>query len=201
MAKIIEKGFAEKINDILDPIAPPESQNLPAKPVPAGVIVPIVINENDFLFSELLLTLRTSEVKDHKGQVSFPGGVCEKRDENLLETAIRETFEEIGIEKSLYKIAGMLKPYTTVTGYTIFPFVGLLDKKPPVKANPIEIEKVFYAPLGIFMDSSKIEEGNIVFRNQNYFIKGVRWEGMLIWGATYNIIMDLVERLKKFPGK
>jgi 8-oxo-dGTP pyrophosphatase MutT (NUDIX family) len=187
----------EKIGSVLDPVEAMRPEAPHARPVASAVIVPIVVNEEVPLASELLFTLRTRRVKNHKGQVSFPGGVFENRDENLLQTAVRETREETGIEPESYTVAGMMKPYGTLTGYRIYPFVGLLDERPLLTVNTIEIEKSFYVPLGFLLDPSRIEECAIDWEGCELRMKAFKWEGMIIWGATFNILVDMIERFNR----
>ncbi len=137
---------------MLDDAAPlrPEAQDV--RPVPAAVIVPVVVDASSPAKSELLFTLRTQTVKAHKGQVSFPGGAFEPGDANILETALRETMEETGIEPKSLKIAGSLNAYDTITDFRIYPFVGLLSRRPELRLQECEIEKAFYVPMDFLRD-------------------------------------------------
>ena len=187
----------ERIRGALDPVEAIRPDDPHAKPVAAAVIIPIVVNEDAPLQSELLFTLRTQTVKDHKGQVSFPGGVFEDGDGSLLETAMRETREETGIEPTSYEVAGAMKPLSTLTGYRIYPFVGLLAGRPGLEISRVEIEKAFYVPLGFILDPSHIAEHEIDWDGFKLQLNAFRWEGMIIWGATFNILVDMIARFNK----
>ena len=189
--------FLKKFAAVLDHGEPmrPDSQNI--RPVPAGVIVPVVVNAGSPVKSEVLFTLRTQTVKDHKGQVSFPGGAFEPEDANILETALRETLEETGIEPQSIEIAGALHTYDTITNFRIYPFVGLLSRRPELKINEVEIEKAFYVPMDFLCHESNIGEYEIIWEGSALRAPAYRWDDMVIWGATFNMLVDLKKRINK----
>lgn len=162
--------------------------------VPAGVLVPFV-KEADGTLS-VLLTQRTMKVKDHKGQVSFPGGVTEEGDVSLLETALRETREEIGLDSARVKVMGRLRPYDTITGYRIHPFVGVLEGRPEVTPSDVEIEEVFFVDMDTLMDVSTFKESRVEWEGKVYSVCAYEWGGPVIWGATANILTELIERMR-----
>ncbi len=148
--------------------------------------------------TELLFTLRTGEVDTHKNQVSFPGGAWEEGDEFLLDTALRETEEEIGLPRRHVTFLGGLPRTYTVTGFTVFPFIGSIDFNPRLSHSEAEIAEVFSVPFRIF------ESGN-PFRLTRFSYKGAAhssfffpYEGKVIWGATARILVDFLNRL--YPG-
>ncbi len=191
-------SFVDKIKSVLDPLEPVRpASSLASHSVAAAVIVPVVVNEERLDSCEILFTLRTNRVKNHKGQVSFPGGVFESGDENLVHTAKRETWEETGIDPSSYAVAGAILPYDTVTGYRIYPFVGLFDHRPALCLNKIEIERAFFVPVRFFLDTTNISEHSIEWEGKQLQMKAFVWEGMVIWGATFNILMDMTQRLRQ----
>jgi 8-oxo-dGTP pyrophosphatase MutT (NUDIX family) len=173
---------------------PGEADTGSGRKVPAGVLVPF-IQEGDGALS-LLFTLRTMKVKDHKGQVSFPGGVFEDGDGSLLHTALRETREEIGLEPDRVEVLGRLRPYDTITGYRIHPFVGVLDGRPEVTPSDVEIEEVFFVGLETLMDRSTFQESSVQWEGRVYEVRAYEWGGPVIWGATANILSELIERLR-----
>jgi len=160
----------------------------------AGVLVP-VIKEGDGSVS-VLFTQRTMTVKDHKGQVSFPGGVEEEGDGSLLDTALRETEEEIGLGKERVEIRGRLRPYDTITGYRVHPFVGVIEGRPEVRPSDEEIEQVFFVGLDTLMDEDTFRVTRVEWEGREYAIHAFEWGGPVIWGATANILSELIERLK-----
>ncbi len=168
------------------------------QPTPAAVLVPFV-REDDGGVS-VLFTLRTDTVKDHKGQVSFPGGVREPGDATLLETALRETGEEIGLPASGVRVAGRLRPYDTITGYRSHPFVGVVDGRPALTPSAVEIREVFHVALSKLMDPGTFRESRVDWAGKEYTVRAFEWGGPVIWGATANILADLVARLREKGG-
>ncbi|MBW2263474.1 MAG: CoA pyrophosphatase [Deltaproteobacteria bacterium] len=162
--------------------------------VPAGVLVP-VIKERDGSVS-VLFTQRTMKVKDHKGQVSFPGGVEEEGDGSLLETALRETMEEIGLGREKVGVKGRLRPYDTITGYRVHPFVGVIEGRPEVTVSDDEIEHVFFVGLDTLMDEATFRQTRIEWDGRVHEVRAYEWGGPVIWGATANILSELIERLR-----
>jgi 8-oxo-dGTP pyrophosphatase MutT (NUDIX family) len=118
--------------------------NVPLGFICAAVVIPVIIINNEF---HLMLTKRTASVRDHQNQISFPGGVCEDGENSLLETAIREFDEEIGILLTLDCIIGVLQPRETITGYFIAPYVAFLGQQPKMHCNPAEVKKVINTPI------------------------------------------------------
>jgi 8-oxo-dGTP pyrophosphatase MutT (NUDIX family) len=116
--------------------------------VPAGVLVPLFLKAEELY---LLFTQRTLTVKDHRGQNSFPGGVRDPGDPDLLATALRETEEEIGLDHRVVEVLGTLPPVDTITGYTITAFVGLIPHPYEFRPNPREVERLLTLPLEGFI--------------------------------------------------
>lgn len=138
----------------------------------------------------LVFTVRTELVRDHKGEVSFPGGVRHDDDPDLLTTALRETEEELGIPRDAFEVAGALPPtHTIVTGYVIVPFVGLLRERPRMTPSPIEIAEVLELDLSRLAASERKAEGPLGYVYEV--------DGHTVWGATGRILRDLLEVL---PG-
>lgn len=135
----------------------------------------------------LILTKRSRNVKSHKGQFSFPGGKFEAKDGNLLETALRETEEEIGILRESIRSIVKLSPSYSPRGFLIQPFLGYLDRKVSFVKSRDEVERIVRVPLRFFRSTKP------VFRI--YKIKGIRVRAdfyhfgpHLIWGATARMI-------------
>jgi 8-oxo-dGTP pyrophosphatase MutT (NUDIX family) len=166
-------------------------QSSPAPPVKAAVLLPIVMREEPML----LFTRRTETLARHSGQVSFPGGRAEASDLTPVETALRETFEETGIDPGHVTLAGYLERYLTGTGFDIQPVVGVLAPGFALKPDPREVAEVFEVPLAFLLDpaSRRLESREIGGRQRRYyaFTHGEH----LIWGATAAIIVGLAARL------
>ena len=115
----------------------------------ASVLIPIVGNGDDV---RILLTKRTTTVKYHKGEISFPGGMYEEDDRETVRTAIRECGEEIGVKPDDIEIVGRLDDTATVTGFVITPYVGLIPYPYAFKLNPGEVHRLIYLPFRRLMD-------------------------------------------------
>ena len=160
--------------------------------VPAAVLVPIIVKKKPFL----ILTKRSFMLNSHPGQISFPGGKVEKNDKNFLETAFRESFEEIGIKKKNFFLIGRLPRHKTITGYEINPFLVMMVKDQKFIINDKEVDEIIKIPLDFF------------FNLENYYVryykngKNIRkyftipYGHYYIWGATAQIIKSLANRIK-----
>jgi len=137
----------------------------------------------------VLLTLRSRSVLLHGGQISFPGGARESRDKDLVETALRECREEIGVEVKRQKVIGQLdQVYTLTSRYTVTPFVAFLEKPPATKLNPAEIDSVLEIPVEELLKPEGFREESVELNGistRQYFYT---WRNYTIWGATARIL-------------
>src|SRR4030042_4558077 len=157
----------------------------------AAVLVPLFSDGKEY---HILLTKRSSTVLQHKGQISFPGGKPHKADSSLLETALRESWEEVGLDPKDVEVIGELDDTpTTTTGFLISPFVALIPYPYKFTKNPSEIDDILDIPLSALMDKScfkqeyVIDEGDKTITAYSY-----EYSGRIIWGATANIIKQLL---------
>jgi 8-oxo-dGTP pyrophosphatase MutT (NUDIX family) len=153
----------------------------------AAVLLPLFRNATDY---HLLFTKRTETVRQHKGQVSFPGGSFELADGDLRTTALRESYEEVGIRPEHVSILGRLDDLATFsTSFTISPFVGLIPYPYPFRPDPKEVAIVFDASLSILTDPN-IGRRYIRTRDDGATIEDYEFHvnGHVIWGATARII-------------
>ncbi|OGA71733.1 MAG: coenzyme A pyrophosphatase [Betaproteobacteria bacterium RIFCSPLOWO2_12_FULL_66_14] len=155
---------------------------------PAAVLVPVVDRENGMT---VLFTRRTAHLQDHAGQISFPGGRTEPGDESPLATALRETEEEIGLERGCVEILGRLPDYRTGTGFRITPVVGLV--RPPLELRPddFEVAEVFEVPLGFLLDPSNHQRNSMMRDGHRREFYAMPYRHYYIWGATAGILMNL----------
>ncbi|MBI3194983.1 MAG: CoA pyrophosphatase [Ignavibacteriae bacterium] len=151
----------------------------------AAVLVPLVL-KNDEL--HLLLTVRTHEVETHKGQISFPGGVCDAEDMNETETALREAEEEIGLPKSSVEILGILDDFATPTGFLITPVVGCIESLPLLKPNPDEVAEVLFVPLSFFINEQNRRTEERTANGKLLKVWFFDYQQHTIWGATAAMI-------------
>jgi len=161
--------------------------------IPASVLLLLYpFNEDWFFF----LTKRSENVEHHKGQISLPGGMVEKN-ESLENAAIRETYEEIGVEKNKMKIIGHLTSfYVPVSNFEIFPYIGWTDTKPKPIIHGNEVESIFSVSINdlILEKNSKLKEA--IFSNQPVTIPYFELNGEMVWGATSMILAEFKHILK-----
>ena len=148
----------------------------------------------------VLFTKRTEMVKHHKGQISFPGGVVDEKDENMEATALRETFEEIGLHRGNAEILGKLDDAFTITsGYLITPVVAEIAYPYPFSINEDEIEELIEIPLEAFLDEDRWTEEMYSSGSKKVLSYRFEYEGRIIWGATARIMRQFLDAL--FAGK
>jgi len=164
--------------------------------LPAGVIAPIFLAGEEV---RLLFTQRTMHLKDHQGQISFPGGVRDPGDQNLLDTALRETEEEIGLEPQVVEILGNLTPLATVTGYWIHPFVGLIPHPYHFQVNHHEVKRLLIFPVTGFFPPDRWSTGNYTYKGRTVQVCCWKHQGTVIWGATARMLLDFLNRLGEHP--
>lgn len=168
---------------------PGEDQYRPGRT--AAVLVPVIDQHSP----EVVLTLRARHLAHHPGQVSFPGGSVDEVDGSAVETAMRETREEIGIPESTIQPIGFLDRFDTISDYRVLPVVGLLESGLKWIPDRSEVDEVFTVPLSYITDESRFRKTQREYRGVNHTIWSLTWEGHVIWGVTAAIIRNLVDRL------
>jgi 8-oxo-dGTP pyrophosphatase MutT (NUDIX family) len=156
--------------------------------IAAAVLVPVIMRETG---PTMLLTQRTAHLRDHAGQVSFPGGRSEKSDISAEATALREAEEEVGIPASQIEILGRLPEYRTGTGFVITPIVGLVTPPLNLKLDDFEVAEVFEPPLEFLLDSANHQRHTIEVRGAMHEYWAMPWQGYYIWGATAGMLVTL----------
>lgn len=159
----------------------------------SSVLVPIGWNSKTKR-EEILLTKRTLLVETHKGHVSFPGGFCAEKDENVLQTALRETWEEIGVKAEDIEVAGPLATVETRGEIKIFPWVGLLNFPYPFSPNPGEVENLLYLDVLDLIEKG-LSSVEIPMGASTIISQGIYVQDELVWGATARILQELREIL------
>ena len=142
-----------------------------------------------------MLTRRAENLRGHSGQISFPGGSCDSRDRNELETALRETSEEVGIESHQIKIIGRLESYQTVSDFAISPFVGVVEAEVELTLDANEVEEVFELPLSFLHDPKRHEIKSRVWGGRERFFYAMPYNGYYSWGATAAMLVNLYQAL------
>lgn len=157
---------------------------------PAAVLVPVT------KAGEVILTKRSSRLKHHPGQIAFPGGRRDEGDRDIVDTALRETEEEIGLGRDHIEVLGSLPIHETVTNYRITPVLALVDGSVPLVPETGEVAEIFRVPLAH------------VINPENFRVEARRWQGQkrhyytaafgpyYIWGATARILRGLADRVR-----
>ena len=200
MNDIVAADFLKRLTDALDPVpdsvpAIRDSQIddlIPVELVPAAVLVPLVKAEDGW---EVLLTRRTSHLKHHAGQIAFPGGRMEATDRTPEETALRETYEEVGIHPDSVEVIGSLDPLPTITGYRVVPVVGLVTPGFQLTIDHNEVDQVFQAPLEFVLDPSNRQQQSAMFRGRSRSFFVIQFQQHTIWGATASMLVNMANRL------
>lgn len=170
-------------------------QRLIASPTPASVLLPIVRRDSGL---SLLLTQRNAHLTDHPGQISFPGGRAEKKDASAIETALRETEEEIGLQRQHVEVIGTLPDYLTGTGYRITPVVSIIQPPFELQADPLEVAEIFEVPLSFLMDGAN-HQRRVVLSSSGEgrrLFYAMPYDRFFIWGATAGILRNLFHFLR-----
>lgn len=170
---------------------------LPARagraPTPASVLIPLVQRAHGLT---VLLTQRNADLTDHPGQVSFPGGRAEEYDRDAVDTALRESEEEIGLARCHVEILGALPDYLTGTGYCVTPVVGLVQPPFDVVADPSEVAAIFEVPLAFLMDGANHQRLSAELPHGRRSFYAMPYEGYYIWGATAGMLRNLFHFLR-----
>jgi 8-oxo-dGTP pyrophosphatase MutT (NUDIX family) len=143
----------------------------------------------------VLLTLRTSVLNAHSGQVAFPGGKIEEGDATPVETALREAEEEVGIPPALVTPLSLLDLHNTGTGFRIIPVLALVDPAIEPVPHPGEVAEIFEVPLSFVMEKENHKEEHRDWKGRMVRFYAMEYEHRYIWGATAAILRNLYERL------
>ena len=162
--------------------------------VAAAVLVPVVVRPQALT---VLLTQRTAHLRDHAGQISFPGGRCEAEDVSPEATALRESFEEVGIRPEQVELIGRLPEYFTSTGFRVTPVVGLVMPPLNLRLDDFEVAEVFEVPLAFFLDPANYRREQREYRGVMRAYWAVPWEGYFIWGATAGMLNALCHCVRR----
>jgi len=160
---------------------------------PAAVLIPVV----DRPEPTVLLTMRAAHLADHAGQISFPGGKIEVTDASPRDAALREAWEEVGLDRALVHPIGYLDLYGTSFGFRILPTVARVQPGFTLKINRSEVDDAFEVPLGFLMDPANHQLHSKEFRGMERTFYAMPYAERYIWGATAGILRILYERICK----
>ncbi len=149
---------------------------------------------------EILLTKRTNHVETHKGQISFPGGLRDRTDADLLQTALRESYEEIGAPREKVEVLGALPKVMTRGNVYIFPWVGVLREREGFVVNDKEVERILFLPVETLLIEG-LKNVEISIEGMHLRSIGISVDSELVWGATARILQDLRDYLVGYVPK
>jgi len=160
----------------------------------AAVLIALVESKNNDGL-QVLLTKRASHLKHHPSQVSFPGGKVEKEDSSIVDTALREAFEEIGLSRDCAKVVGQLPAYETISGFHVTPVVALVTADQTYQIDKNEVAEIFQVPLQHFLTTNEHHVFVASRNGKQHNVHFLPYKHYNIWGATAVMLKDLVAHL------
>jgi 8-oxo-dGTP pyrophosphatase MutT (NUDIX family) len=168
----------------------------------AAVLIPMYQKQGNY---SIVLIRRTETVKDHKGQISFPGGAREIEDGTLLHTAIRESREEIGLHMKDIEVIGELDDeITTTSNYVVTPFVAMIPWPYRFTKNKGEVAEIMEVPIKALLKKGCLKSNTETLNGQPIDSYTYNYEGKVIWGATARILkklLDIIEKITQANGR
>lgn len=162
--------------------------------VSAAVLVPLFEKDGEYY---VLFTKRTGNLNHHKGEISFPGGVREDGDVDLLQTALRESWEEVGLPPAQVKILGVLDDFYSVYGYRVTPYVGVFPGCCQINMNPAEIDRIIEVPLAHLLKPEVFRAEDWVYQGRSRPVYFYTYENDEIWGLTAAILKQFLDLVFK----
>jgi 8-oxo-dGTP pyrophosphatase MutT (NUDIX family) len=162
-----------------------------ASRVPSAVLIPLYQKQGHYY---IVLNRRTEKVKDHKGQISFPGGARDSDDRTLLHTAVRESREEIGLRRKDIEVIGELDDeLTTTSKYIVTPFIAIIPWPYRFKKNKDEVAEIIQIPIEALLEKGRVSEGSETLNSQPIESYIYNYRGKIVWGATARILKKLLD--------
>jgi 8-oxo-dGTP pyrophosphatase MutT (NUDIX family) len=159
--------------------------------VPAAVLVGITDRPDP----GVILTVRREHMRTHAGQVAFPGGRIDPGEDSVA-AALREAWEELGLDPGAAEIVGAIDPYRTVTGYVVTPVLAVVQPDQPLSPHEHEVADWFEAPLAFVLDPTNQQYKSALFQGRERHYYEIMWGERRIWGATASMIVNLSRRLQ-----
>ena len=163
----------------------------------AAVLVPIIARPEP----TVVLTVRSSDMPSHAGQISFPGGRVQAEDANRVETALRETEEEIGVPREMVDVVGALGVHQGGLGFSVTPVVGIVPPHAPMTPCPREVAEIFEVPISFIADLSNHGTEQHVHKGVTYNMFAAPYDRFHIWGLTAGILRTLAETMQDAPNE
>ncbi|WP_313593056.1 NUDIX hydrolase [Agrobacterium cavarae] len=157
----------------------------------AAVLVPVIDDGDE---ARVIFTQRTKTLRNHSGQISFPGGGIDAQDRSPEEAALRETEEEIGVSRRFIETVGRMPDYISGTGFRIKPVMAVVRPGFTLTPNPAEVDEVFEVPLSFLMNPANHSRGSRMFQGRERFFYEMPYGERYIWGITAGIVRSIYER-------
>jgi 8-oxo-dGTP pyrophosphatase MutT (NUDIX family) len=185
--------LVERVEQALADYTPRKIDLPTAAPAAVLVLIHPCSGEPNVIFTE-----RTNHVEHHKGQMSFPGGASDDADDCCEATALRETQEEIGVEREHVRLIGCLDDMVTISNFRVTPCVGVLefDGAYPYKINDHEVARVVEVPLSFLLEEGNMELEVRQHQGREVLVPAFSYDGHRIWGATARMLHQLIELLR-----
>lgn len=187
LARLFAEGHRHPVPDLMSDAA----FAIDGRATPAAVLIAITDVPDD---PQVILTQRPRAMRDHPGQVAFPGGKIDPGEDQVA-AALREAEEELALPREVVRVVGTTDTYHTGTGFIITPVVGIVPPGLDLRPNPTEVEAWFEAPLGVLLDRSSWTANEVFWRGANRRYLELEWQGFRIWGVTAAIIANLSRRI------
>lgn len=164
----------------------------PLSLTPAAVLIPVITRSRP----TVLFTRRHAGLRQHAGQVAFPGGRIDPEDEDAIAAALREAHEEVALPPRAVEVIGVTDTYSTGTGYHITPVIGLIVPDLPLVPAADEVDSLFEVPLDHLLDPAnhQLRRSEWQGRMRAYYV--IAWETHEIWGATAGMVVNLARRMR-----
>ncbi len=168
---------------------------LPVEPLrPAAVLMGLRQTGHGM---QVLLTRRTEALRQHAGQIAFPGGRIEDSDASPIAAALREAHEEVGLAPQITQPLGYLDAYATITGFHVYPVVAIIDEAFNAVIDPSEVAEAFEVPLDFLLDPVNEQRVTAEFRGIKRSIIEFNWQHYRIWGATAAMLVNFRQRWER----
>lgn len=172
---------------------------VPSPPREAGVLLLVLpaAGQDGREGLHLVLTRRSESLRGHRGQISFPGGKRDPNDSDFIMTALRETWEELGICQHSVEVVGQLSPfYIPPSNFNVYPAVGILPETPPLTPNPNEVAEVLFFALRDLLDPAFKHQETRILNGQRFNVPYYQVQGHKVWGATAVMLSEFEQRLR-----
>ncbi len=160
---------------------------------PAAVLAPVIKRGEQL---SMLFTVRSDRMRSHRGQIAFPGGGRDPGDRGVVDNALREAREEVGLAPEKVEIVGYLDDCPTLTRYLVTPVVGIVSGEPELALDDNEVAEVFEVPLDYVLDARRYERKTLSRDGWNVPFYELNWERHRIWGATAGMLWNLVQKVQ-----